>query len=989
METTRKLTGNLKTLAFLLAAFISVGIPAGYYLLGYENQRAVVATEAYLNSIFLSQAIGESPEYWRYEERRLAEILTHHSSRKYAELRSIISADNEVITTAGEAIAPPLLTVAHNLYDSGIVVGRIEITTSLRPLLARTAVTASISLLLGLAVYLILRLFPLRALATAMRQQHEEKERALALLNNIPDIAWMKDSSGRYIAANGPFGRLCGVHPGELPGRTDAEIWPPDLAQKYMADDREIMASATPRQIEEPIVDTAGRQTWILTTKTPICNDRGEVIGTTGIARDITERKRYENTLREKEAKISTITATAQDAIILIDNDGNISFWNPAAERIFGYCAAEVMGEALHALLAPQRYSEAYLKGFARFRETGEGMAIGRTLELTAVRKGGEEFPVELSLSAMQISNQWHAVGIMRDITVRKRAESETLRRGALVEKLNSSLVALAQDGRIYGGDISVAFRAITEAAARAMGVSRVSIWFYVEENRGIRCIDLYEAGPGVHSQGLLLEAAAYPAYFGELEKEYSIVADDAVSDPRTREFAASYLHPLGITSMLDVPIRISGRVIGVVCHEHVGEPRQWDVEEQSFVTAIAGFTSMAMEIHERVMAENELRLSRARFRNLVETTSDMVWELDAEGVYTFVSDRIFDMLGYRPAEVCGRSTLDFMPPDEVERLSAIFKALAVSQQPFSFLENVNLHKNGQRVIVESSGVPIFDNDGTFRGYSGIDRDITERKLAEEKIRQLNEALEERVAERTRQLLEAQEELVRKEKLSILGQLSGSVGHELRNPLGVMSNAVYFLKMVLTEADETTREYLDIIKHEIDNSQRIITDLLDFARTKIPQTRTVTVRQLLDDSIGKSSIPESVAVLTEIPDSLPLLLVDPLQMGQVFQNLITNAVQAMPNGGALTVRARIQTSKLVPDADCVEISVEDTGEGISPENMNKLFQPLFTTKAKGIGLGLVVCRNLVEANRGRIKVESRPGEGTIFNVMLPVHGEGL
>jgi signal transduction histidine kinase len=272
---------------------------------------------------------------------------------------------------------------------------------------------------------------------------------------------------------------------------------------------------------------------------------------------------------------------------------------------------------------------------------------------------------------------------------------------------------------------------------------------------------------------------------------------------------------------------------------------------------------------------------------------------------------------------------------------------------------------------------------------------VTERRQAAEELRSLNRELEHAVEERTRQLMEAQEELVRKGKLAILGQLSGSVGHELRNPLGVMNNAIYFLKMVLTDADETTKEYLDIIKNEVDNSLRIITDLLDFARTKTPHTKPVTVRELTDASIGRCAIPENIDFQTEIPDNLPLLRVDPLQMGQVLMNFITNAVQAMPKGGALRVAARSVGALPCgsPEAgghggpplqDFIAISVTDSGEGISPENMAKLFQPLFTTKAKGIGLGLVVCKNLVTANNGRIEVESAPGQGTTFTVLLPI-----
>jgi len=209
-----------------------------------------------------------------------------------------------------------------------------------------------------------------------------------------------------------------------------------------------------------------------------------------------------------------------------------------------------------------------------------------------------------------------------------------------------------------------------------------------------------------------------------------------------------------------------------------------------------------------------------------------------------------------------------------------------------------------------------------------------------------------------------------------------------------MSNAIYFLKTVLPDADETVREYLNMIKSEINNSERIIADLLDFSRTKTPQLKSVTVNELVSQSFGKCSVIEKVTVEINIPDTLPLLRVDPFQMVQVFQNLITNACQAMPGGGTLSISARtahgendlcseLSAMNPEPDAVFVVISVADTGTGISPENMEKLFHPLFTTKAKGIGLGLVVCRNLSEANGGKIKAESELGRGTTFTVILP------
>ena len=817
MDAIGKLTRLSTILAFLLGVLISVGLPAGYFFLGYQNQRAVIGTEAQMNSIILSQAIGKSPEYWRYEERKLAEVLGHNTSRNFDELRSIVGADNAVIARTGGAVDPPLLTVSHNLFDSGNVVGRIEITTSLRPLLINTILTAIFGLFLGLAVFMILKHVPLRALSTALRSVYEEKEKAQAILDNIPDIAWLKDREGRLIAANGPFMRLCGVNSDDLPGKTDLDLWPRDLAEKYRADDRDVMETGRSKQMEEQISDTEGRRTWILTIKTPVFNNRDEIIGTTGIARDFTERKRMEEDLMEREGKLRILTQTAQDAIVMMDHEGTISFWNPAAEKIFGYTPTEALGKELHTFLAPQRYRETYRKGFAHFRETGHGDAVGKTLELDALRKGGEEFPIELSLSALQLKDNWHAVGIMRDITRRKSAEKSL---------------------------------------------------------------------------------------------------------------------------------------------------------------------------------KNESDFSRA----LIECMPGIFYLIDEKGMIQRWNRNIEETLGYSADEISSHSPLYFFSAQDKEIVNTKI------QEVFSIgkaITEANLvSKNGLEIPYLLTGVRIEIDGSPY--LVGIGMDISELKRAEEKIRKLNENLELEVRERTNQLIDAQEELVRKEKLSILGQLSGSVGHELRNPLGVMSNAVYFLKMVHADGDETTSEYLDMIKHEIDTSQRIITDLLDFARTKEPQTKTVTARQLLDESLVTCVIPENVELHTDLEDTLPLLRIDPLQMEQVFQNLITNAIQAMPEGGALRVAARRARSEELgerstneialpltphPSQDLVEISVADTGEGISPENLKKLFQPLFTTKAKGIGLGLVVCRNLVEANGGSIWVESEWEKGTTFRVLLPAAAE--
>ena len=231
-------------------------------------------------------------------------------------------------------------------------------------------------------------------------------------------------------------------------------------------------------------------------------------------------------------------------------------------------------------------------------------------------------------------------------------------------------------------------------------------------------------------------------------------------------------------------------------------------------------------------------------------------------------------------------------------------------------------------------------------------------------------------------LREAQDELVRKEKLAVLGQVAGSVGHELRNPLGVMSNAVYFLQTVLSDADETTREYLNIIKSEIAASERIVSDLLDSVRTKPPHPEAVGVAKLIERILRKYTMPPSVSVQLDIPATLPPLRADPQQIQQVFSNLISNGVEAMPEGGVLEIRA-VENK---PEGT-ITVSVRDSGIGMTPEQLGKLFQPLYTTKARGIGLGMVVVKNLIQANGGSVTVQSEAGKGTVIAVMLSAAAE--
>lgn len=228
------------------------------------------------------------------------------------------------------------------------------------------------------------------------------------------------------------------------------------------------------------------------------------------------------------------------------------------------------------------------------------------------------------------------------------------------------------------------------------------------------------------------------------------------------------------------------------------------------------------------------------------------------------------------------------------------------------------------------------------------------------------------------ELHDAQESLVRREKLAMLGQLASGVGHELRNPLGVMTNAVYYLKAVMPDASPKVAEYLDILRQQITLSEKIVSDLLDFARQKPPRRQPFSIAEVATAQVERLGEHNGFTINTTLPRDLPPVLADQTQVAQIVLNLLTNAMQAMDKSGTIDVRA-------VSNGKQVHLDVTDTGPGIPRENLEKIFEPLFTTKARGIGLGLAVSRTLARANAGELTATNL-SRGAQFRLTLQAAG---
>ncbi len=307
------------------------------------------------------------------------------------------------------------------------------------------------------------------------------------------------------------------------------------------------------------------------------------------------------------------------------------------------------------------------------------------------------------------------------------------LRHERLLEQ-QAALTALTKGNIFQSEDLGQAIRLLTETAARSLGVERVSVWRYSEDRTAIRCIDLYQRGPDRHSAGAELQAVLYPAYFHALASSEAIVADDAQSDPRTCEFSATYLTPLGISAMMDIPVHVHGRLEGVLCHERTGSPVPWMLEDRLFSIAIANLIALAIEQGERCRAEAALRESEVRFRNLTDSLAVMVWVADPQGRCTWFNRTWLDFSGRAHDRELSHAWIREVHPEDVEGCLRSYEKAFQARTRFSIEYRRKRRDGAYRWLLDSGG-PRFHPDGELAGFIGSCLDITERKRAEEEAR--------------------------------------------------------------------------------------------------------------------------------------------------------------------------------------------------------------------------------------------------------------
>ena len=377
----------------------------------------------------------------------------------------------------------------------------------------------------------------------------------------------------------------------------------------------------------------------------------------------------------------------------------------------------------------------------------------------------------------------------------------------------------------------------------------------------------------------------------------------------------------------------------------------------------------ITQDITERKTAEEALRLSEERFRQVAETLTDFVWETDANGLYTYTSPSVDRILGYTPDEIVGKMHFyDLFTPDVREQLKRdAFEAFEL-RQPFHSFPNSNRSKSGRIVYLETSGVPVVDKAGRLLGYRGADTDVTDRRQAE---------------------LEAQllrQELAVFSRVAVVSELATSIAHELNQPLAAMlANAQAALRLMQRDPADVTelREILIDIVNDDERAAEVIRSMRSMLKGGDSNRQVLSLSALIRDVmplVRNEALIKNVSVVLDFGSPMPPVEGNRIQLQQVIVNLIINALEAMEASETpreLILRLRQADGEIVVD-------VEDSGSGVPEDRLDSIFQPFFTTKASGLGMGLPLSRSIVCAHNGRLWAENNPDRGATFHLALPV-----
>jgi len=386
----------------------------------------------------------------------------------------------------------------------------------------------------------------------------------------------------------------------------------------------------------------------------------------------------------------------------------------------------------------------------------------------------------------------------------------------------------------------------------------------------------------------------------------------------------------------------------------------------------------VSTDITERLKMETALKESEERFRRLAENAVDVIFRISPDKGVEYVNKSVEKVLGYTVDEMYGNRELglQLISPGDVFMRTEMLDELRAGVDFTGGIRSRWNTKDGRTVHLDVSIVPVVDADGKLIAVEGIARDVTKTVELEEELKKYSQELEKLVEQRTRELKESQERLVKAERLAAIGELAAQVAHDLRNPLTSINTSVFFLRDAMVEGEKAeVVKTMTLIEKSVKHANAIVSDLLEYSRAEVGERKDIELLGLVRTALERSSLGEYVKVEVNVRPEIRIFA-DEQKLLRVFNNLLRNAADAMPAGGTLTVNA-------VQVEDTATVEVKDTGVGIKKEHLEKLFTPFFTTKSQGMGLGLPICKRIVEGHGGTISISSVPRKGTTVTLTLP------
>ena len=585
-------------------------------------------------------------------------------------------------------------------------------------------------------------------------------------------------------------------------------------------------------------------------------------------------------------------------------------------------------------------------------------------------RRDGEPMWLLASFRLVAWRGETAVFTVFHDISDQLAAEAALKASERRLVRQSDALTSLTARYTNPGEPFGERLLSILEIAARALQVERLSMWEFEDRGASIHCVGLYRRTGDQFESGATLHRQSAPHYFEALERERVIAATDARTDTRTREFRDTYLAPLGIGAMLDVPLRHDNTTVGVLCAEHVGATRVWSVDEQNFAISVANLIVVAIAEEERNGAVARLADSEERARLIVDTAHDAFIGIDSAGRIAAWNAQAERTFGWSRHEALGRSLADtIVPPafrdahnNGMRRFHESGDAPVVNQR----LELSALHRSGREFPVELTiSSPMRMDDGFF--FGAFLRDISERRDRDAELRGAKESAE----------------AATRAKSEFLANMS----HELRTPLnGVLGYAQILQRdRALTTSQ---RDALEAISKCGSQLLDLINDVLDLSKIEAGrldiETAPTDVARLVDDItaiVAEAADRKGLALRSSIADNVPRLLVlDSRHLRQVLLNLAGNAIKFTVTGSVRVTVTRVD--------DRVQFEVVDTGPGIEATALSAIFEAFAQTRAGaaagGTGLGLTISDHLITKMGGTLEVESIFGEGSRFWFSLPL-----